>query len=92
MIETQVGSVSVTTSIDRGHPAEFYANRLVERLIYVSENAPEPIRAQALNYKDAMLAVAVDAFQRAMRSEHNTMAAKLRKAGMAEAAALIAKG
>jgi hypothetical protein len=64
-----VGSVTVVTSNDGGHPPEFFAERIVDRLIFVGENAPEPIKAQALAYREQMLAVVLDGIKRAIASD-----------------------
>ncbi len=64
-----VGTVSVVTSSNGGHPPEFFAERIVDQLIYVAKNAPEPIRAQALAYREDMLAVVLDGIKRAIASD-----------------------
>lgn len=54
---SSVGNVTVVTTANGGHPPEFFAERIVDRLIFVGENAPEPIKAQALAYRERMLAI-----------------------------------
>jgi hypothetical protein len=64
-----VGSVTVVTTMDGGHPAEFFAQRIVERLIQIADTAPEPIRAQAMEYRERMYAVVLDGVKRAIASD-----------------------
>lgn len=84
-----VGAVTVATTTDGGHPPEFYAERISAKLIHVSENAPPEIKLQALAYQDAMREVVLKGVRRAILSNHTTILAQLRKAGMHEAAQLI---
>lgn len=67
--DMSVGSVMVATSSHGGHPPEFFAERIVERLIRVSDTAPEPIRAQAMAYREQMLAIVLDGIRRAITSD-----------------------
>lgn len=66
-----VGSVGVVTSSHGGHPPEFFAERIVSRLIHIGDEAPEPIRMQAHAYRDQMLAVVLDGIKRAIESDRN---------------------
>jgi hypothetical protein len=65
----QVGGVTVVTTTSGGHTPEFFAERIVARLIAVSETAPEPIKAQALAYRDSMHAIVLDGIKRAIQSD-----------------------
>ena len=89
---SETGIVNVSTTKDGGHSVEFHVESLLNRLIYVSENAPEPIKAQALVYKDSLRALLLDGMKRAIRSDRTTMAFLLSKNGMQEAASLLLKG
>lgn len=84
-----VGQVSVEATQNFGHPPEFYAERILERLIYISENAPPEIRAQALAYRESMKQTLLAGIKRAILSNHTTIINQLRKAGMTEAAELV---
>jgi hypothetical protein len=66
---TGLGIVTVATSSNGGHPPEFFALRIVDRLIVVGENAPQPIRDQALAYREQMLAIVLDGITQAIRSD-----------------------
>jgi hypothetical protein len=91
-MDMSTGTVNVFTTEDRGHDIDFYVESILDRMIYVSSNAPGPIKAQALVYKDALRAVLMDGLQRAIRSDRTTLASLLSRHGMQEAASLILKG
>lgn len=84
-----VGSVTVATTDNRGHPPEFYAERITDRLIFIGNEVPEPIKVQAYAYREAMRQVVLDGIRKAILSHHTTLIAQLKKAGMQEAASLI---
>lgn len=84
-----VGNVMVATTENGGHSPEFYAERITARLISVSENAPPPIKAQALQYQESMRLIVYDGVKRAIRSDRATLAIELKAHGMHEAAALV---
>lgn len=73
MSELKLGNVWVATSNDGGHGPEFYADRIVDRLISVAETAPEPIKAQALVFKESMRAIVLDGIKRAIASDRATL-------------------
>jgi hypothetical protein len=67
--EIKVGTVTVVTTSNGGHPPEFFALRIVDRLITIGENAPQPIRDQALAFREQMLAIVLDGLTRAIVSD-----------------------
>lgn len=64
-----LGKVEVVTTSNGGLPPEYWAERVTARLMGISENAPEPIKAQALAYKDAMQSVILEGIKRAIASD-----------------------
>jgi hypothetical protein len=64
---------------------------MLERLIKVSDTAPEPIKAQALAFRESMRAVILAGIKGAIRSDHTTIIVNLRQAGMEDAANLVWK-
>jgi hypothetical protein len=64
-----VGSVSVVTSSNGGHTPEYFAERIVAKLIAVGDNAPEPIRAQALAFRDTIHSIVLQGIIRAIESD-----------------------
>ena len=81
-----IGKFEVHTTSNRGHPPEFYADRITDKLIYVAAEAPPPIRDQALAYRDSMHAVVLSGIRNAIQSDRTTAAAAMREAGLNEAA------
>jgi len=84
-----IGPFSVVTTTDGGHPPEFFAERISERILYVSLEAPPAIREQALAYQAHLKAIVLEGVKRAILSNHTTVINRLRKAGMPEAAQLV---
>ena len=78
-MEMLVGKFEVYTSNNGGHPAEFYAEKLCNRIITVADTAPEPIRAQALHYRDTMYLLILETIKSAMASERSTVMAEISK-------------
>jgi hypothetical protein len=68
-VTMQPGAVSVVTTSDGGHSPEFFAERIVARLITISENTPEPLKAQALVFRDSLHALILDGIKRAIASD-----------------------
>ena len=66
---SSVGSVTVVTTTNGGRPPEYFAERIVERLMFIGDNAPEPIREQALAFRDRMHAVILDGIRKAIESD-----------------------
>lgn len=88
----QPGGVSVMVSPrGRGWSADDVAQRMVEKIIQVSDEAPQPIRDQALAYRTRLLSLCAFYLAEAQRSERTTMAGKLRDAGLHEAATLVGR-
>lgn len=84
-----IGAVTVLTTTNRGWTPEECAERFTNRLVSVSENAPPPIRDQALAYRDTAYRLAVHHMWEAARGERTTIVNKLRDAGLEQAACLI---
>jgi hypothetical protein len=84
-----LGSFRVDTTSNQGHPADFWVENIIGQLIYVADSAPQPIRDQAIAYRESMRVVIDIGVRQAILSNHTTLIAHLKKAGMHEAAALI---
>jgi hypothetical protein len=66
-----IGPVTVETSSNGGHSLEFYAETLTNRIISVSSTAPDPIKAQALQYKESLRGLILDTLKRVVISDRN---------------------
>jgi len=64
-----MGHVDVFTSSHGGHSPEFFAERIVEKLIEVGDNLPEPIRAQALAYRNDIHTIVLAGIKAALASD-----------------------
>jgi len=65
------GSVTVVTTSNGGRPPEYFAERIMQRLIHLSDQMPEPIKAQAFAYRDQMQAVILAGIKAAIDSDRN---------------------
>jgi len=89
LVGMSIGPYSVVTTTDGGHPPEFFAERISERLMYVSSEAPPVIREQALAFQAHLRGIVLHGVKQAILSNHTTVINRLRKAGMPEAAQLV---
>lgn len=72
-----VGSVMVHTTNNRGHSAEELAEMALGKIIAVGDELPEPIKQQALAYRDKLRTILVLYMRQAMLSERATFRAEL---------------
>ncbi len=86
-----VGSVSIVTSENGGLSNDQIADMLANKLIYVSEDAPEPIRLQAEAFKDRVRNLAQHYIELARKEERASICAKVRDAGQLELAKAIGR-
>ena len=73
----EVGNVTVHTTRNRGHSAEELTEMALEKVIRVSGDMPEPIRAQVMAYKDNLRDVLLFYMRQAMLSERVTIRAEI---------------
>lgn len=83
------GNVNVVTEDNRGHKPEFWANSATRRIVGISDDAPSHVRHQAKEYRDRIEAEIHRAIIGAIRSDRQTLAAELRKAGFTDLAVAI---
>lgn len=83
------GSVLVHTSSERGFTPEEIAERALDKIVSVSDNAPPVIREQALAYRDHIRSVLVFYMREAISSNHVTLANKFSRAGFPELVPLL---
>lgn len=87
----ELGIIEVHTTNEGGHPVDFWAKRCIERIIAVSEDAPEEVQKQINDFKDNIEKVIEQYMQNAIKSDRITINNQLEKAGLNEAADLIRK-
>ena len=71
----EVGNVMVHTTQNRGHSAEELTEMALAKVLYVSDQMPDVIQAQA--YKDGLRDVLLFYIRQAMLSERVTIRAEL---------------
>ena len=87
----ELGIIEVHTTKEGGHPVDFWAKRCVERIVAVSDQAPEELEKQVNDFKDNIEKVIEQYMQNAIKSDRITINNQLDKAGLTEAADLIRK-
>lgn len=85
----ELGVAKVITTNNGGLSAEQVSDLCLDRIVGVSETAPEPIKQQALAYREEIRKILVYYMRMAMAAERTTVAAKLTAAGHADVAAAI---
>lgn len=88
-LETSIGTVHVMTTNGRGFSAEELAERALNQIINVGDNAPPVIADQARAFRENLREVLIYFMNEAMRSRNVTLAAKFTEAGFPELVKLI---
>lgn len=88
-LSSALGTVQVMTTSGRGFSAEELAERALNQIINVGDNAPPVIADQARAFRENLREVLVYYMREAMRSRNVTLAAKLVEAGSPELVKLI---
>ncbi len=85
------GHVSVFTTEGRGHSPDELADMVMNKIMGISENAPEPIRQQALEYRGQLREVILFYLQQAASSERTTIVSELEGMGVPGLADMLRK-
>jgi|TARA_E500000318_G_scaffold77361_1_gene72131 hypothetical protein len=86
-----VGGVSIVTSDNGGLSNDQIADMAANKIIYISDDAPEPIRLQAEAFKDRVRNLVQYYVELARKEERATICAKVREAGQHELAKAIGR-
>ena len=89
MIEAAVGNVFVQTTSNRGFTPEEVAERCLDRIVSVAEDATPEVRAQAQAFKDNIRKLLVYYMKEAIKSDRTTVYNALCDAGQKDLAELI---
>ena len=81
--------VTVRTETNRGHSPETIAEMCVDRIVSVSDKAPQPIRDQAHMFKEHLKPLVLFYLKKAVQSDRTTMYNLLVENGNQEAAEII---
>ena len=87
----ELGMIEVHTTSEGGHPTEFWAKLCIDRIIQVSDDAPESVQQQVKAYRDNIEKVINNYMQNAIKSDRITINNELEQADLKEAADLIRK-
>lgn len=82
--EMSLGTVKVMTTSNRGFTADEIAERALDRILYIGDQAHPTISAQAHAFRENIRQVLVRYLNEMAQNERVTMAAKLRDAGHPE--------
>lgn len=85
----ELGALLVQTSSNRGFSPEEVAERALDKIIYVGENAPPVIKDQAIVFRDQLRGVLVYYMHEAIKSDRTTLALKFKQAGYPELVKLL---
>ena len=86
-----VGGVNIITSENGGLSNDQIADMAADKIIYISDDAPEPIRLQAEAFKDRVRNLVQYYVELARKEERATICAKVREAGQLELAKAIGR-
>jgi len=81
IVKSNLGAIEVQTEANRGHPPEWWAERLTNRIVGISDTAAPHIRQQAEAFKVAIYETILYHIKQAINSERCTMANLLRSQG-----------
>ena len=87
--QTEVMDVQVHTTNNKGHDPQFWVDRVMERLLSVSENADPIVKEQAKAFKDSIQALLLFYINQAIKSDRSTVAGLLDKQGHKDMAEII---
>lgn len=85
----EIGGVQVHTTQHRGFTPEEVAERCLNRIMSVSEDAPPVIREQARAFQDSLRAILVFYMNQAISSDRTTVCNALRDAGQKDLADMV---
>ena len=88
-IKPTIGDVTVQTTNNKGLSPEYWTERIIKRLISISENATPEVKAQAEAFKDNMTQVVLLYLKQAIASDRATVAGLLEKQGHKDMADII---
>lgn len=77
-----VGEATIHTSVDGGHPPEFWAERAVAKILGNSyDHLPPHAKEQAIVFRERLVDQVLKSINSAIRSDRQTLAVQLEKQG-----------
>ena len=87
--DINVGSVVVNTTENKGLSPEYWTERILERLVSISEGVDPMVKAQAEAFRDSIKQVVLMYIKQAIASDRSTVAGLLDKQGHRDMADII---
>jgi len=88
-IKPTVGTVSVETTNNKGLSPEYWTQRIVNKIVSISDNADPMVKAQAEAFKDNIEQDILFYVRQAIASDRSTVAGLLEKQGHKQMADII---
>ena len=88
-VKSNIGNVGVKTTHNEGLSPEYWTQRIMERLVQVSDNADPIVQAQARAFKETIEKVVLLYMKQAIASDRATVAGLLDKQGHNKMAEII---
>jgi len=85
----ELGMVEVATTKFGGHPPEFWAEQLTDKIVGISDDNEEHVKAQARAYRDLIYQVCLIYIKNALKSYKATLIQDLSKGGSEDIAKII---
>ena len=85
----KLGNVMVSTTQNKGHDPEFWAEQATNKICGISANADPHIRKQALAFRDKIYGVILAEMRNAIRSDRVTLSNQMRARGVNDLAQII---
>ena len=88
-LDSSVGTLGVETTHYRGHTPEEWARMAANRIVEISNTAPEPIKQQAHVFKQQVEVILADYMHKAIESHICTVGNILEQQGHSDMAEII---
>ena len=88
-VQTTIGDIEVKTTNNKGLSPEYWTERIIDKLISISDNADPMVKAQAQAFKDSMTQVVLLYLKQAIASDRATVAGLLQTQGHKDMADII---
>ena len=88
-LTSTIGSVTVKTTQNQGLSPEYWTERIVEKLVSVSDQADPMVKAQAMAFKDKIHFVVLAYMKQAIKSDRTTLSGVFEKNQQKEMADII---
>ena len=87
--QIEIGDVFVSTTKNKGHDPEFWAQAAADRIVSVGNSCHPAIAQQAEAFKEAVRATALHYIKEAIKSDRTTLIAELERQGHKDMADIL---